>query len=211
MDKYERLIIELEQNFLSFKKPKTICKPTFTDTAYKQNLEFEFKHKTRDNLNYDDCTRLLFEAPLLSDEAYLHFVPRLAKAAFIEDANAFFLYNHLEKINQNILTGSQKILLQQLIIELKQIEANCEAEILQETEQSWREWEETQRNNNTVTSRFLYAVATNQFEEVQQLLKQDITLLNAKDSNNHTVFDIAKMREHQAMLQFLEQVASQST
>ncbi|WP_353570625.1 hypothetical protein [Candidatus Albibeggiatoa sp. nov. BB20] len=198
---YKTLITELENRFPSSTKPNHIC--TLPADDYRKQLQQEFGNKPRECMTYNDCTRLIFEGSLLSDNAYLYLSPRLAQATLIEDGNEFLMYCRLERINQNILAQCQQKILNQLINALKQKEAELEEEIQREAEESWKIWGQERLSRNMLADKFLYLVAKNQVEEVKKLLQQSVTLLNVKDSNGNTGFDIAKMLNHENMLQFL--------
>lgn len=201
MNNDEDLISELENDFSSFERPIVIYQESITEE--KRRIQNELGHRIREDMDYEECTLFLFEGPLISDEAYLYFLPRLARAVFYEDANEFFMYRRLERINQSILTEFQQRTLKRLINALKKKEADLEEEERRELEEAWQDWEKKRLEENTLLDKFLWLVARNQLEEVKKLVEQDVTLLKVKDPLGDIPLSIASMRGHDEMVQIL--------
>jgi ankyrin repeat protein len=206
MNNYENLISELENNFSSFERPTVIY--VENPTQQKLRIQDECGHAIMENLIYEKCVILIFEGPLMSDEAYLYFLPRLARAVLCEDADEFLMYRRLERINKRVLAESQQRTLERLIDALKKKEADLEEEERRELEEAWKDWEKKRLEKNTLPDKFLWLVARNQLEEVKKLVEQDVTLLNVKDPLGDIPLSIAKMREHDDMVQLLIELAS---
>lgn len=201
MSNYKDFISELESEFSSFEKPIVIYRKSITEE--KRRIQSEFGHRVREDMDYEACATFLFEGTLISDEAYLYFLPRLARAVFYEDAYEFFMYCRLEKIDKNILTESQCRILERLIESLKEKEALLEKEEQRELEEAWTQWESERLEKNTLSDQFLLLIAKNKLKKVKKLIEQDKTLLNVTDNFGNTALSIAKMKDHDDMVQLI--------
>jgi hypothetical protein len=122
--KYENLIIELNRIFPDVNPPEkvTSCATTkdLKDDFECMSIERDFAQRNRDSLSYRDCSMLIIDSALISDEAFTYFIPRLAKAVISESGDAFLLSNRLKKIKR--LSREQMKLAEELIIVCDEIE-----------------------------------------------------------------------------------------
>lgn len=135
---YDSVLNDINKAFSSFKKPSIIyAAPESGDISKGEYLAIQQDYCgiSRDEMTYEQCSMMIIDRPLISDEALCYFLPRLARAVFQENGNEFLLYRRLEYINKNLFNQKQKILLECLIGSLKEVEQELEAEEERELEQ----------------------------------------------------------------------------
>ena len=122
--KYENLIIELKRAFPDVNLPEkvTSCATTkdLKDDFECISIERDFAQRNRESLSYKDCSMLIIDSALITDEAFAYFIPRLAKAVTNESGDAFLLRNRLKKIKG--LSREQMKLVEELISVCDKIE-----------------------------------------------------------------------------------------
>ena len=131
--KYDEMIIKLNKNFKNFDKVKKILHERVNEENRKHSI-YQDIIKDYSNLDVDKITdyqysMIICDAELLSDEFILSLLPNLFQYIINQYDDPILLYLRLEKINQILLNKTQKKLLQELIIILKEIERELDEEI----------------------------------------------------------------------------------
>lgn len=108
---YSSLINDINEAFSSFKKPSIIyAAPASEDISKGEYLVIQQDYCSilRDEMTYEQCSMMIIDGQLISDEALCYFIPRLARAVFQENGNQFLLYRRLENLNKNFLSQEKK-------------------------------------------------------------------------------------------------------
>jgi hypothetical protein len=125
-----KLINILESKFTRAECPKniTVCseKDHFKRDEECKSIERDFAGKDRNDMSYNDCSAMIIDGPLIKKEAFLYFLPRLAKAVFEEDGDSFMLLQNLESFNLEAFSKDKADVLKELINELEIIEKETE-------------------------------------------------------------------------------------
>ena len=70
-----------------------------TNVDYECKLvEEQFANKPREELSDYDCSMLIIDSALLLDEAFKYFIPRVAKAVFEDEGDAYMFGNTLKRL-----------------------------------------------------------------------------------------------------------------
>lgn len=142
---YTSLLDDIEKAFSSFTKPLIIyAAPTNTDITKGEYsaIQQDYCSISRDEMTYEQCSMMIIDGALISDESLCYFLPRLARAVFQESGNEFLLYRRLEYLDKNLLSQEQKTILDCLITSLKEHEQEIEMEEKRELEQAQMDWEQ---------------------------------------------------------------------
>ena len=125
----ENIIAKSYTQFKQRKKPKTIVNQNYLKNSrdYKLNsIQKAFKLKTRKNLTPYDCSILLADGPLINDDGYLYFLPRLLKHILKDPIYENLLSSRLKSIDKRNLSSDETAIIEKIIILADEIEAYCD-------------------------------------------------------------------------------------
>lgn len=208
--KYTSLLDNIERTFSSFKKPSIIyANPTdepITKGEYLK-IQHDFAGLSRDQMTYEQCSMMLVDGALISDEALCYFLPRLARAVFQEGGNEYLLYRRLERINKSLLNQEHQKIVDCLITSLKEFEQEKEMEEEKELEQAQIDWEQERLVSEKIEDKLFLAIARGDFENVKILINQGANV-NEKDNYGNSPLDIARYRGHTKIVELLKQAGA---
>jgi len=119
------VIEEVEREFESFARPPIIYSipkdSGFVDSE-RLMIQKDFECLDRDHMNYEQCSMMICDSVLVSDDAVFYFLPRLAKAVLVEGGDEGLFYRRLEVLDESRLSESQRQAISRLISRLKAIE-----------------------------------------------------------------------------------------
>lgn len=208
--KYTSLVYDIEKLFSSFTKPLIIyAAPADTDITkgeYSASQQ-DYCSISREKMTYEQCSMMLIDGALISDESLCYFLPRLARAVFQESGNECLLYQRLEYLDKNLLIQEQKTILDCLITSFKELEQEIEMEEKRELEQAQMDWEQEILESEQIDDKFLLAIARGDIDNVKSLIEQGANV-NEKDNHGNYPLDIAKYRGHTNVVELLKQAGA---
>ena len=208
--KYTSLLDDIEKAFSSFPQPLIIyAAPADTDITKGEYsaIQQDYCSISREEMTYEQCSMMLIDGTLISDESLCYFLPRLARAVFQESGNECLLYQRLEYIDKNLLIQEQKTILDCLITSLKELEQEIEMEEKRELEQAQMDWEQEILGSEQIDDKLLLAIARGDVDNVKSLIEQGANV-NEKDNHGNYPLDIAKYRGHTNVVELLKQAGA---
>jgi hypothetical protein len=172
---YTSLLDDIEKAFSSFTKPLIIyAVPANTDITKGDYLAIQqdYGSISRDEMTYEQCSMMIIDAPLISDESLCYFLPRLARAVFQKSGNEFLLYRRLEYLDKNLLSQKQKTIIECLITSLKELEQEIEMEEQRELEQAQMDCEQRILGSEKIGDKLLLSIARGDIDNVKNLIDQ---------------------------------------
>lgn len=170
-------------------------------------IQCDFGSILKDEMSNEQCSMMICDNSLISDEALCYFLPRLARYALQEKGHEYLFYRRLENISETFLSQEQKATLNQLILTLKELEQEMEREEKRELEQSWADWEKTLLKSEKINDKFLLAIARGSIDNVKKLINQGANV-NERDNNENSPLDIAKYKGHIKIVELLKQAGA---
>lgn len=207
---YTSLLDNINKAFVSFTKPLIIyANPADTDITKGDYLAIQqdYGSISRSQMTYKQCSMMIIDGTLISDESLCHFLPRLAKAVFQESGNEFLLYRRLEYLDKHLLSQEQKTILDYLITSLKELEQEIEIEEKRELEQAQMEWEQEILKSEKIDEKLLLAIARGDIDNIKNLIDQGANV-NEKDNHGNSPLDIAKYRGYTEIVEVLKQAGA---
>ncbi|HAZ43739.1 MAG TPA: hypothetical protein DDW76_10425 [Cyanobacteria bacterium UBA11369] len=203
------LMDQIDRAFSGVKKPSIIHNSPSSGAVAGEYLAIgnDFGSILKDEMSDAQCSMMIYDSSLISDEALCYYLPRLARAALQKRGLEDMLYRRLEKINKTFLSQEQKAALNHLIFTLKELERELEIEEEQELEQSWADWEEARMQSEAVSDKLLLAIARGSIEDVKKLINQGANV-NERDNNGNSPLDIAKYKGHTEIVELLKQAGA---
>lgn len=208
--KYTSLLNDIDKTFLSFRKPSIIYNiPADGDIIKGEYLAIQndFGGISREAMTDEQCSMMLIDGPLISDEALCYFIPRLARSVFHESGNEYLLYRRLEKLNKNLLSPEQKEVLNYLITSLKALEQEMEMEEETKLEKAQMDWELEMEVSQKLEDKLLLAIARGNIDHVKNLIDQGANI-NKKDNYGNSPLDIANYKGHIKIIELLKQAGT---
>lgn len=129
--KYISLLDNINKAFSSFAKPLIIyAAPANIDITKGDYsaIQQDYGNVSRDEMTYEQCSMMVVDGVLISDESLCYFLPRLARAVFQEGANGYLLYRRLKHFDKYPLNQEQKKILECFITSLRELEQEIEME-----------------------------------------------------------------------------------
>lgn len=207
------LLDDIERFFSNFAKPLIIyAAPLSADIIKGEYLAIQqdYCSISRDEMTAQQCSMMIIDAPLISDESLCYFLPRLARAVFQESGNENLLYRRLEYLDKNLLNQEQKTILDYLITSLKELEQEIEIAEKKELEQAQLDWEQKLIGSNKINDKLLLAIARGEIDNVKNLIDQGANI-NQKDKHGNSPLDIANYRGHTNVVELLKQAGANFT
>jgi len=204
------LLDDIEQGFSNFVKPLIIyAAPLDADITKGEYLAIQedYCSISRDEMTAQQCSMMIIDAPLISDESLCYLLPRLARAVFQESGNEYLLYRRLEYLDKNLLSQEQTIILDCLITSLKKLEQEIEIAEKRELEQAQIDWEQKIIGSNKINDKLLLTIARGEIDNVKNLIDQGANV-NEKDNYGNSPLDIAKYRKHTNVVELLKQAGA---
>jgi hypothetical protein len=208
--KYTSLLNDIEKAFSSFQKPLIIYAASANTDITKGDysaIQQNYCSISRDEMTYEQCSMMITDGALISDESLCYFLPRLAMAVFQESGNEYLLYQRLEYLDKNLLSQEQKTILECLITSLKELEQEIEMEEERELEQAQIDWEQEIIGSKKIDDKLLLAIARGDIDNVKNLINQGANV-NRKDNHGNSPFDITKYRGHTNVVELLKQAGA---
>lgn len=115
----ENLLTKTYAQFKNRKRPKFIVdqKHLKDRKDYKFNsIQKAFKLKTIKNLTPYDCSIMLVGGPLINDNAYLYFLPRLLKHLLEDPIHKDLLTSRLKSLDKKNLSPDDTAIIEKIII-----------------------------------------------------------------------------------------------
>lgn len=206
MIEYKKLIKEVQEAFKKWPQPSNIYLNTGDGKSYKENEEIQsyFEHLTPETMNYEEASMMIHDFCLISDEAYCYFLPRLAKAVFEEGSNETFFYKRLKEIDPTILNNKQLKLINQSIKLAEKLQLDKINIEESKFDNAWKDWRQKIQGIDDQLARELFlAIERNDLSQIKELLNFQIDIKLLKDLNNNTPLDIAQMKGHTQIEDFL--------
>lgn len=207
---YTSLLDDIEKAFSSFTRPLIIyAAPANTDITKGDYsaIQQDYGSISRSEMTYEQCSMMIIDGPLISDESLCYFLPRLARAVFQENGNEYLLYRRLEYLDKNLLSQEQKTILDCLITSLKELEQEIEMEEKRELEQAQMDWEQELIGSEKINDKLFLAIARGEIDNVKSLIEQGANV-NEKDIHGNSPLDIANYREHANVVEVLKQAGA---
>ena len=108
------------------KKPKIIVKQKQLKNSkdYKcKSIQKAFKLKNRKNLTPYDCSIMLTGGPLISDDGYLYFLPRLLEHVLEDPIHEELLNSRLKRLDTRNLSSDETAIIEKIKILADEIRA----------------------------------------------------------------------------------------
>ncbi|MCP2727757.1 ankyrin repeat domain-containing protein [Limnofasciculus baicalensis] len=207
--KHSYLLSNIEKCFSKFKKPAIIYKIPESGVVTNDYLDIQrdFGNLLPSEMTDQQCSMMICDGPLISDEALCYFLARIARRVLLQGGLEDLLYRRLEYLDTTLLNREQKFTVNQLIDALKELEKELEMEEKQELEQSWLDWEQVLVESDNINDKLLLAIFRGSLDDVKILIEQGANV-NEKDKNGNSPLDIAKYREQSEIVEFLKQVCA---
>ena len=154
------------------------------------------------------CSMMLCDIWMISDEALCYFLPKLANK-LLQERGYEDIYRRLRNINPAILNSEQKEVIDKITFTLKELELQLEIEESKELNQAWENWEESLRNSEDINDMLLLAIAKGSIEEVKNLIEQGADI-KKKDSKGNSPLDIAEYKGQVEIIKYLQQLSAKS-
>ncbi|MEW5857539.1 MAG: ankyrin repeat domain-containing protein [Cyanobacteriota bacterium] len=203
------LLDDLDKAFSGFKKP--LLMPIIPEKGVLEGeylaIQRDFDKISKNEMSDEQCSMMICDSWLISDEAWCYFLPRLARSVFQNRGFEDFLYRRIEKINETLLNQEQKVILNRLIFTLKEVEKELEMEEKQELEQSWTDWEESLLQSEKINDKLLLAIARNNIDDVKKLINQGANI-QERDKQGNSPLDIANYKGHIKIIELLKQAGA---
>ncbi|MBD1890328.1 ankyrin repeat domain-containing protein [Coleofasciculus sp. FACHB-SPT9] len=207
--KYSSLLEDINQAFSGLKKPLLI--PILPEKGVLEGeylaIQQDFGEFSKNEMSDEQCSMMICDAWLISDEALCYFLPRLARSVLQNRGFEDFLYRRIEKINETLLNQKQKMILNRLIFTLKDIEKELEIEEKQELEESWKDWEESLLQSENINEKLLLAIARNNIDNVKKLISQGANI-QERDKQGNSPLDIANYKGYIKIIDLLKQAGA---
>jgi hypothetical protein len=113
------LVAKAQTQFKKRKKPKIIVKQKRLKDSknYKfKSIQKAFKMKTRKNLTSYDCSVMLTGGPLISDDGYLYFLPRLLEHVLEDPIHEDLLSSRLKRLDTRNLSSDEAAIIEKINI-----------------------------------------------------------------------------------------------
>ena len=123
--KSDDLLTKIYDQFKTRKKPKFIVnqKRLNDPKDYEcKSIQKAFKLKTVKNLTPYDCWTMLVDGHLLSDDAYLHFLPRLFEYVLEDPIKEDLLSSRLKSLDKRNLSSDENTIIEKIKIVTAEIE-----------------------------------------------------------------------------------------
>ena len=121
----EDLFNKTYDQFKNRKKPKFILDQKHfkdpKDYEYK-SIQKAFKLKTIKNITAYDCWKMLIDGPLINDDAYLYFLPRLLKHVLEDPIHEDLLSSRLKSLDKRNLSSDETAIVEKIITLADEIE-----------------------------------------------------------------------------------------
>jgi hypothetical protein len=121
----EDLLTKTYDQFKNRKKPEYIVDKKHSkdpkDYQWK-SIQKAFKLKTIKNLTPYDCWMMLVDGPLINDDAYLYFLPRLLKHVLEDPIHEDLLSSRLKTLDKRNLSSDETPIIGKIIIVADEIE-----------------------------------------------------------------------------------------
>jgi len=120
----EKILLQsVSKAFESIIRPTSVCTAfeSVADPERKQ-IDKDFGGLDKDAMTYEQCATMLIDAALITDDAFIYFVPRLLKAVLYENGNEYFLYTRLAQLRRSILSEEQVKVVDETIAALTKLE-----------------------------------------------------------------------------------------
>ena len=102
------------------------------------SIQHDFAKKSRQDLSYQDCSMFLIDALLITDEAFLHYLPRVVYGVFCEGNDQTLFLSRLQTIDRSPLTAEEVPVIQGLLRAAQELEVYWQSvedeEVASETE-----------------------------------------------------------------------------
>ena len=125
----ENLLANAHTKFKKRKKPKIIVKQKHLKDSkdYKFiSIQKAFKLKNRKNLTPYDCSIMLGGGPLINDDGYLYFLPRLLRHILKDPIHKNLLSSRLKSLDRKNLSSDEAEIIEKIITLTDEIEAYCD-------------------------------------------------------------------------------------
>lgn len=191
------LLDNLEKLFSGYTKPSIIynLSPEEVVTNEYLAIQRDFGSLLKNEMSDEQCSMMICDSWLISDQALCYFLPRIAKMVLQNRGYEDLLYRRLESLNTTFLDQDQKAIVNHLITTLKKIEEEMEMEEKQELEQSWADWEEVRWQSDNINDKLLLAIARGSIDDIKTLINQGANV-NERDNQGNSPLDIAKYKGH---------------
>ena len=120
------LLAKAQTQFKKRKKPKIIVKKKQLKNSkdYKfKSIQKAFKLKNRKNLTPYDCSIMLTGGPLISDDGYLYFLPRLLEHVLEDPIHEELLNSRLKRLDTKNLNSDETAIIEKIKILADEIRA----------------------------------------------------------------------------------------
>jgi hypothetical protein len=121
----EDLLTKTYDQFKNRKKPEDIVdkKHSKDPKDYQcKSIQKAFKLKTIKNLTSYDCWMMLVDGPVINDDAYLYFLPRLLKHVLEDPVHEDLLSSRLKSLDERNLSPDETAIIEKIIIVADEIE-----------------------------------------------------------------------------------------
>jgi hypothetical protein len=209
--KYNHLLHDIERAFSELKRPSTIYTPPALEENFKGEylaIQQDFGNVSPKEMSEHQCSMMLCDIWMISDEALCYFLPKLANK-LLQERGYEDIYRRLININPALLNSEQKEVIDKIIFTLKELELQLEIEESKELNQAWENWEESLRNSEDINDMLLLAIAKGSIEEVKNLIEQGADI-KKKDSKGNSPLDIAEYKGQVEIIKYLQQLSAKS-
>jgi len=121
----EDLLTKTYYQFKNRKKPEYIVdkKNSKNPKDYEcKSIQKAFKLKTIKNLTPYDCWKMLVDGPVINDDAYLYFLPRLLKHVLEDPIQEDLLSSRLKSLDKRNLSSDESAIIVKIITVIDEIE-----------------------------------------------------------------------------------------
>jgi hypothetical protein len=207
--KYNHLLHDIERAFSELNRPSTIYAPPALEENVKGEylaIQQDFGNVSPKEMSEHQCSMMLCDIWMISDEALCYFLPKLANK-FLQQRGYEDIYRRLININPAILNPEQKEVIDKIIFTLKELELQLEREESKELNQAWENWEESLRDSEDINDMLLLAIAKGSIEEVKKIIEQGADL-KKKDRKGNSPLNIAEYKGQVEIIKYLQQLSA---
>ncbi len=87
------------------------------------SIQEDFVPKSRYDLSYQDCSMLLIDASLITDAAFLYYLPGIAHGVFYDGNDQMFFLSRLRTVDTDLLADDECQVLHDLLLATQELEA----------------------------------------------------------------------------------------
>lgn len=193
----------VEREFRNAARPPKIA---IDDLGESRLIQRDFGYLDPEHMTYADAANMVIDAALVTDAAITYFLPRLARAAIEQVANAELLQRRLLALDADALSVTQRRAVEDLVDVLREVEHARDRDEAEEIEAGRRAWRRRTTQRGSTGDRLLLAAESGDLEGVRNALNAGADP-RYQDELGNTAVELAKMNGHTDVVAVLTHLA----